>query len=114
MQTLVVHLNDKQSTPITKNSDKTIRSIMQLADEQLLEGPHDVFITRNIFSQLQDSSQLSFAQELFSIYEEKFNSKKKKQFISIISTIGISQISRLSRLHIQRLKIAQKGSKIKT
>lgn len=76
-------LAKKQSEPLATHSDNTIREIMKLADGQLLEGQHDVFITRNIFSQLQDSSQLVFAEELFSLYEEKFNSKKYMRYLKM-------------------------------
>ena len=76
-------LSKKQEAPVTTHSTKTIRSVMELADSQLLEGPHDVFITRNIFNQLKDSAQYDFAEELFSLYEEKFNSKKYMRYLKM-------------------------------
>jgi hypothetical protein len=76
-------LANRQATPLATHSNQTIREILQLADEQLAEGPHDVFITRNIFSLLQNPAQLTFAEELFSIYEEKFDSKKYMRYLKM-------------------------------
>lgn len=76
-------LSKKQDAPLAAHSPNTIRAVMELANSQLLEGQHDVFLTRNIFNLLQDATQFEFAQELFSLYEEKFNSKKYMRYLKM-------------------------------
>lgn len=76
-------LSKKQEAPLAAHSTETTRSVIELADNKLLEGPHDVFLTRSIFKQLQDSTKFSFAEEIFWMYEEKFNSKKYMRYLKM-------------------------------
>lgn len=71
----------KNETVGTTLSEENIRAILKLAENELEEGPHDVFITRNIFSQLKEN--LDFANELFESYEDKFSSKKYMRYLKV-------------------------------
>lgn len=63
--------------------EENLKQVLELANKDLKEGPHDVFITRQIFSQLKNGSNTDFAHELFDLYEEKFNSKKYMRFLKM-------------------------------
>ncbi|MEM6800280.1 MAG: hypothetical protein AAF696_02690 [Bacteroidota bacterium] len=65
----------------TNLSEENIRQILTLAEEELKEGPHDVFVTRNIFSQIKENR--SFANELFESYKDKFSSKKYMRYLNV-------------------------------
>ncbi|MFK7923268.1 MAG: hypothetical protein AB8H47_14995 [Bacteroidia bacterium] len=58
------------------------RSCLQIADEQLLAGPKDVYMTREIFGMLLDS-KFVFAQEMLKKYEGHFTSKKYFRFLQL-------------------------------
>ncbi|MDX2248923.1 MAG: hypothetical protein SF052_19195 [Bacteroidia bacterium] len=57
-------------------------SRIHLADSLLTGGPHDVFITRSLFSHLKNN-QLGFVEKLFQKYKDSFYSKKYYRFIEM-------------------------------
>ena len=71
------HLSQQNTTEL-QDSD-TRQKYLSLADTLLKEGPHDVFMTREIFSYL--ASQPDLAEKLFEIYEDNFFSKKYVRFL---------------------------------
>ncbi|MEZ4771797.1 MAG: hypothetical protein R3D00_01360 [Bacteroidia bacterium] len=57
-------------------------SRIRMADSLLTNGPHDVFITRSLFTHLKNN-EIDFVRSLFQKYKDKFFSKKYYRFIDM-------------------------------
>ena len=77
---LKTYINQQLGESRPEASEALIQAQLQLADSLLEAEPHDVFITREIFGQLQQN-ELPLVRKLLREFEDRFYSKKYGRFL---------------------------------
>ncbi|MEL6842870.1 MAG: hypothetical protein AAFP02_06605, partial [Bacteroidota bacterium] len=62
--------------------DEWHRQCLSVADQHLIAGPKDVFMTREIFGMIV-AQKFDLAKEMLDRYQDKFTSKKYLRFLQL-------------------------------